>query len=107
MNVPKVIDYINFKVQLVTFRAVQFSMCTLVPTVLPTCGATLGMCPYAVQRSFVAVSISGIVSKGFPFIVNLISGNSQKSQRAKSGSMVNEDTGKFLSAKNGRMTREV
>jgi hypothetical protein len=43
MDVPIEIYYINFTLQLVTFKEVPFAIYTLVPTVLPTSEATLGI----------------------------------------------------------------
>jgi hypothetical protein len=41
MDVPKEINYMNFKVQLVIFKVVPFAIYTLVPTTLPTSEAIL------------------------------------------------------------------
>lgn len=82
MDVPKEIYYINFKVQLVAFKVVPFAIYALVPGVLSTSEANLGI---FLQLSFVPASNSGIVSKRFPVIANLISENSQKSQSAMFG----------------------
>jgi hypothetical protein len=85
MDVPKEIYYINFKVQLVTFRVVRLLSVLLFQR---SCQRLKKLWKSsfvnAHKRSLVAASISGIVSKRFPFTVNLIFGNSQKSQCAKS-----------------------
>jgi hypothetical protein len=87
MNLLKEIYHIHFKVKLVIFKLVPFAIyihvfqrsCQLLKQLWKSSFVN------ALKHSFVAASISGIVSKRFRFIANLISGNSQKSQGAKSG----------------------
>jgi hypothetical protein len=86
MNTLKEIYFINFKAQLISFNAVSFAIYTFLPT---SCQHLKKLWKSAfvnaLKRSFAAASISAVMSKRFPLIVNLISGNSQKSESAKSG----------------------
>jgi hypothetical protein len=90
--VPKQIYYINYKVQLVTFKIVPFPVCTLVPNFVPPSEATPEI--FFGERSHMFFGC--IFELWNRVIVNIIFGNSHKSLDAKSGECVMMTGGNYF-----------